>query len=208
MSADFSTSTTKRSSAGASRLCATMIRAFRAPPIFCDSTLTAAVTVPDDHPRHIVIGVGNPYCGDDAAGRMVVRRVAGALPGYVEIAELDGEATSIVAQLQGAQTAIIVDACASGASVGTVLRFDAAAGPLPQETFGVSTHGFGLADAVELTRALGELPAYCVVYAIEGKFFEAGTPPSPQVAAAVEEVARRLCTEFDRLEASVRQSHA
>ena len=154
--------------------------------------------MPDIQPRRILIGVGNPGRGDDAAGRVVARRLVGVLSENVEITELDGEATTVLARLQGAEAAILVDACVSGAPDGTMRRFDAAAAPLPENAFGVSTHGFGLADAIELARTLGDLPAVCTVYAIEGKSFESGTPLTPPVATAVEEVARRVCTEFAR----------
>jgi hypothetical protein len=66
---------------------------------------------------------------------------------------------------------------------------------MPAVVSGISTHGFGPAAAVELARALGLLPRRSVVYAIEGTSFEAGAPLSPPVAAAVAEVARRLCDE-------------
>ena len=68
--------------------------------------------------------------------------------------------------------------------------------PLPQGAFGVSTHGFGLHEAIELARALGQLPSHCVVYAIEGASFETGAPQSPLVAGAVVEVASRLSAEI------------
>jgi hydrogenase maturation protease len=77
-----------------------------------------------------------------------------------------------------------------------VWRFDVGTGPLPQCAFTVSTHGFGLGEAIELARALGSLPPHCVVYAIEGATFEAGAPLSPPVAAAVGDVARRLLAEI------------
>ncbi len=158
--------------------------------------------------RCILVGIGNPDRGDDAAGRLVVRRLVGALPEEIEIVELDGEATALVARLQHVESAILVDTCVSGASAGTVRQFDVASGPLPESTFGVTTHGFGLAEAVELARALGQLPARCVVYAIEGASFEIGKPLSEPVAIAVEEVAVSLRTELAGLEQSGDISHA
>lgn len=148
--------------------------------------------------RHIVLGVGNPDRGDDAAGRKVARLLRWMLPHDVEVSEHDGEATGLLARLEGAAAAFLVDACASEASAGTVRRFDVVATPLPQRMFGVSTHGFGLAEAIELARALGQLPPHCVVYAIEGSSFETGAPLSPQVQAAVADVARRMCDEITR----------
>ncbi len=145
--------------------------------------------------RCLVIGIGNPDRGDDAAGRAVVRLLRGAAPASVEIIEHDGEATALLASLEGAASAWLVDACVSGAPAGTVHRFDVVASPMPQNAFGSSTHGFGVAAAVELARALGQMPGRCVVYGIEGRSFEPGVPLSPPVRAAVADVARRLTRE-------------
>jgi hydrogenase maturation protease len=147
--------------------------------------------------RRIVLGIGNPDRGDDAAGRAVALMLRSASPDSVEIVEQDGEATSLLKHLDGAAAAFLVDACISGVPAGTVRRFDVGAGPLPQAAFGLSTHGFGLAEAIELARALGQLPPVCIVYAIEGSTFEAGAPLSPPVAAAVAVVVRQLRCEID-----------
>ena len=141
--------------------------------------------------RCVVLCIGNPERGDDAAGRAVARALR-ALLDDVEIIEEDGEATRVLARLEGADAAFIVDACASGASPGEIHRIDIGAGPLPLTGFSASTHGFGLAEAVELARALGALPPRCVVYAIEGATFDIGAPLSPAVATAVEIIAARL----------------
>jgi hydrogenase maturation protease len=148
-----------------------------------------------DGPRRIVLGIGNPDRGDDGAGRAVVQLLRGALPADVEVDEHGGEAAALLSRLDGVAEAFLVDACASGAPSGTVQRFDVAVDPLPQGAFGLSTHAFGLAEAVELGRALGQLPARCIVYAIEGTSYEAGAPLSEPVAIAVADVARRLSAE-------------
>jgi hydrogenase maturation protease len=146
--------------------------------------------------RQIVLGIGNAERGDDAAGRAVARLLQGRLPDDVEIAELEGEAMELLARFEGADAAFLVDACWSGAPAGSVRRLDVNVTPLQQGLFSLSTHGFGLAEAVELARALAQLPPYCVVYAIEGATFETGAPLSPAVAAAVADVAGRVQTEI------------
>ena len=146
--------------------------------------------------RVLVLGVGNVNRGDDGAGRAVARALRGVLGAHVEVAECEGQATGILAILETASAALIIDACASGAPAGTVRRFDVSQTPLPQAAFGVSTHGFGLHEAIELARALGQLPARCVVYAIEGAGFETGAPLSPAAAAAVSQVARQVSVEL------------
>jgi hydrogenase maturation protease len=149
-----------------------------------------------DRLRCIVLGVGNADRGDDAAGPAVAQHLQSLLPAGVEVITHSGEATALVAQMEGATSAFLIDACASGAPPGTIHRFDVSAAPMPDIALGLSTHGFGLATAVELARALGQLPRLCIVYAIEGVLFETGTPLSPPVAATVAEVACRLRAEI------------
>ncbi len=152
--------------------------------------------------RHIVVGIGNPDRGDDGAGRAVARLLKGVLPANVTVAEQDGESASLIALLEDAASAILIDACVSGRAAGTVRRFDAGVAPLPEAKFSVSTHGLGLAEAVELARALGQLPARCIVYAIEAASFEDGDSLSPAVAAAVKETSERIRSEFASAEAA------
>ena len=148
-------------------------------------------------PRVIVLGVGNAERGDDGAGRMVARLLNGTLPKNVEIVEHDGEATSLLSRLDGAVSAYVIDACVSKSSPGTIHRIDANREALPNVSSDLSTHGFGLAAAIELGRALGQLPAHVVVYAIEGKSFDAGVALSEPVAAAVSLVAEKIRSEIE-----------
>jgi hydrogenase maturation protease len=148
-------------------------------------------------PGTIVLGIGNVERGDDGAGRAVARFLRHMLGDRVEIIEQDGEATALLARLEGAACAYIIDACMSGAPAGTVHRIDANLSALPQASSDLSTHGFGLAAAVELGRSLGQLPARTIVYAIEAECFEAGAPLSGPVAAATVVVADRIRSEIE-----------
>jgi hydrogenase maturation protease len=150
-----------------------------------------------DRLRRIVIGIGNPDRGDDAAGRIVAQLLRGTLPEDVDLVEHDGETTGLLERFDGATKAFLIDACVSGAPTGTVRRYDVAVTPLPRAAFGVSSHGLGLSEAVELARTLGHLPRSCIVYAIEGESFAVGAPLSPPVATAVADVAARLRVEID-----------
>ena len=84
---------------------------------------------------------------------------------------------------------MVVDAVRSGAAPGTVHRFDVGSGPLPAALrSSASTHLLGLAEALELARALGRLPARVTVYGIEAERFDTGAPVTPRVAAAIDDV--------------------
>jgi hydrogenase maturation protease len=147
----------------------------------------------------LIIGIGNPDRGDDAAGRHVAQLLRPLLPDDVAIAEQNGEATSLVSEMGRAEAVFLIDACASGGSAGTVYRFDAVASPLPAGTFRLSTHGFSLAEAIELARVLDQLPPHCIVYAIEGECFATGAPLSPSVRTGIDDVVRRLLSEINLL---------
>ena len=141
----------------------------------------------------MVIGVGNPWRSDDAAGLEVARRLEAL--GEPAIAH-EGDGSGLLSHWDGVDAVVVVDAASSGAAPGTVHRFDAAAGPLPARLSSSSTHSLGVAEAVELARALGRLPQALVVYAIAGESFEAGEGLTPAVELAVgrlvEELAPRI----------------
>ena len=147
--------------------------------------------------ERLVLGIGNPDRGDDAVGRIVARSLRVHAPADVRIAEQDGEATALLAELQLAQSAWLVDAAQSGVQPGTIHRIDCSSADVVLPGGTVSSHGFGVAEAVGLARALGLLPRQCVVYAVEAADFTPGAEPSPEVAAAAGEVTRRILEELD-----------
>jgi hydrogenase maturation protease len=115
----------------------------------------------------------------------------------VAVLAVEGEATEVMSGWAGCGVAIIIDAVYSGEPPGHVHRLDAASGPLPRELFRLSTHAFGVAEAIELGRALGMLPKRIVVFGIEGRNFDAGSELTPSVAAVVDEVVERILREID-----------
>ncbi|HZO97926.1 MAG TPA: hydrogenase maturation protease [Gaiellaceae bacterium] len=136
-----------------------------------------------------MIGVGNRFRRDDAAGLEAAAHLRGTLPEEVELLEREGEPTSLIDAWRDADAVWLLDAVSSGAPPGTLHRLDAAAGVLPPELFRTSTHHLGLAEAVELARAVGALPPRLVVFGIEAERLEVGEGLSPAVAAAAERAA-------------------
>jgi hydrogenase maturation protease len=149
----------------------------------------------------MVVGVGNALRGDDGAGLEVARRLRErAASAGVAVRELEGEGVGLLDLWEGALAVVIVDTVRSGAAPGTVHRLDATDGPLPA---GVrrssSTHAVGVAEAIELARALGRLPSRVIVYGVEGRDFRAGAALSPAVAASLDGVADAVLREVRRL---------
>ena len=143
----------------------------------------------------LVIGIGNSCRGDDSVGRIVVRMIKRRNFPFLRAIEHEGEGASLMELWRGAGPVIIVDAVTSGSTPGTVHRFDALLESLPGQIFNVSTHGFGLVEAVELARALRQLPARLVVFGIEGELFKVGVKPSIGVQQAIPHVVDRVLEE-------------
>jgi hydrogenase maturation protease len=96
---------------------------------------------------------------------------------------------ALVDRLAGADDVVVVDAMRSGRRPGHVSWFDAGRAPLPAAMArSASTHGWGVAEAIELARALGTLPARLTVVGIEGQDFSAGEGLSTPVTQAVRRV--------------------
>ncbi|MDP3063937.1 MAG: hydrogenase maturation protease, partial [Chloroflexota bacterium] len=110
----------------------------------------------------------------------------------VAVVEATGDGASLLDVWQGHEHVVIFDAVSSGAVPGAVHRFDVCARPLSAKLLRSSTHAFGLADAIELARALGQLPPRLVVYGIEGERFEVGAGLSREVKRAVNEVVNEV----------------
>ena len=146
-----------------------------------------------------MIGVGNPYRGDDAAGLAAAERLQSRVPDGVSVLPCEQEPSRIIDAWKGAQAAVIVDAVQSGADPGTLHRVDASREPVPAQVFRSSTHAFGVGEAIELARALGRLPERIVVYGVEGATFAAGVGLTPPVETAVEGVVEAVLRDLERL---------
>jgi hydrogenase maturation protease len=138
----------------------------------------------------LIIGFGNPDRGDDAAGPMVARLLAGRVG--ARVLERHGDALALLSEWEAAESLVLVDAAAPMGVPGCIHRLDLAAADLPRELAAGSTHAFGLAEAVALSRRLGTLPTRTLVYAIEGACFDPGAAVCPAVAEAVGAVAEEL----------------
>jgi hydrogenase maturation protease len=144
----------------------------------------------------LILGCGNPDCSDDCAGVLVARRLREM---GIAAHEFTGDPLALIEAWNGAREVILIDTVVSGAAPGAVTVWDAANTPLPPDQFCCSTHAFGVAEAVEIARALGRLPPKLVIYGIEGIRFDVGGSLSTEVAAAVE----RLAGEIGRIAQAV-----
>jgi hydrogenase maturation protease len=141
-----------------------------------------------------------PNRGDDAAGILMARRLAER---GIETVQHRGGILDLIEIWGTADCVVVVDAVLSGAAPGTLHIRDALTPELRNDVFRSSTHAFGLADAVNLARALDRLPEKLTIYGIEAAQFVPGTPPCSQVLAAVDcavkHIASRLSSDAKNL---------
>ena len=140
----------------------------------------------------LIIGCGNRQRSDDGAGILVAERLREL---GIEVDMRIGDALELIEAWYGADDVILVDAVLTGAPVGTVQAWDGRQ-PLALVRTNASTHGLGVAEAIELAHILDQLPIRLRVYGIEGRRFELGTEISPQVQRAVAEVVGRIIADL------------
>ena len=134
----------------------------------------------------VFVGIGQPAAGDDGVGLLVARALA--VRGH-ETRE-SADASILLTLLEDERRVVVVDAVVDGGVAGSVLQLDLgalASGPAP-----LSSHGLGVAEALELARTLYGAQVVAGVQ-IVGIAIDHPTGAmlglSPAVAAAVEPAA-------------------
>lgn len=147
----------------------------------------------------LFLGVGNLHRGDDGVGPAMAEKFIadGSFSAAgVDVVSHGGEGASLMSLWEGLEKVVVVDAMMSHRKAGLVQRFDVNKEPLQSGVFRYSSHLFGLAEAVEMARALRKLPKSLIVYGIEGKGFVFGEPFSAPVARAAKKVEKEIFREF------------
>lgn len=139
----------------------------------------------------LVVGVGNAYRCDDAAGLAVIELLRDRLPAYV-LKTSDGEPSSLLELLASHDRVIIVDAARADAEPGTVFSYDARRWAAPPAGLGSSTHVVDVGEIVELARALDQLPSELAILAVVGEDFAHGQALSPRVRQAIPRLADEI----------------
>jgi hydrogenase maturation protease len=137
----------------------------------------------------VVLGVGNEFRRDDGAGPAVVTRLRGQVPAGVELLITDGEPARMIDAWAGAGVAVIVDAVRAEPAVPgrlhrLVLHRPGTGGARP-----VSSHGFGVDEAIGLALALDRMPGRLIVHAVEAGDLSQGVGLTPAVAAVIDVLA-------------------
>lgn len=139
----------------------------------------------------LVVGVGNRSRGDDSVGPRVVDAVQARLA-HVATYLAHGDLSDLVMRWDLEEHVIVVDAMVSGRPPGSIVEVDALAERLRIDDDLLSSHGVGLAEAVELARALDRLPARLTILAVEAEQFEHFGEVGADLTNAIGQVVDRI----------------
>lgn len=155
-----------------------------------------------------IIGIGNLFRGDDAAGLLAARKVGERLPDSVRVIESNGDLTMLLDCFRQHESVYIIDAvCVPGSTPGRprgrrqiskIHDFDGRSQAPAQAEFLASSHAFGVLQAIALARTLGTLPRRLRVLGIEGCEFGMQEGVSRPTSKAIEKVVAIVVTEVEK----------
>lgn len=145
----------------------------------------------------IIVGIGNPYRGDDIAGWAVIdglQKIAGTA---LKLVKQQGDIAELLEIFARHKSVYLVDACRSGELSGTWQRIDVHQQPIPPDNARTSTHGFSVSQAIALAKNLDQLPNKLILYAISGDNYSISSNPSPAVSKSIDSVIKAIFNEED-----------
>jgi len=138
--------------------------------------------------KTVVLGLGNPYLGDDGVGIAVVAELQRRNMGRSFLVRAHQTFDLwLLSEYSGASKLIIVDAVRSGSAPGTVTEYDIAPRPGPLSSL-PGLHSLELHDLVDFASRMGLLSCPVTIIGIEPKDCEVGEGLSPEVERAIPEV--------------------
>lgn len=145
----------------------------------------------------IIVGIGNSFRGDDAAGWAVIDGLKETAGSAIELVKLRGDIAELLDIFARHKSVYLVDACSSNGPAGSWQRIDAQQQALPPENTQTSTHGFSVGQAVALAKNLDQLPNKLILYAITGDNYSITSTLSPAVAKSIDSVILAILNEED-----------
>ncbi len=151
--------------------------------------------------RVVVLGVGNLIMGDEGVGVRCVQRLEaeGALPPDTVILDGGTSTHELLGDLEDLDLLVIVDAVATGGAPGSLVRLEGDAIPSILSNT-LSPHQHGIHDLLGTLQLLGRAPKRVVLVGVTPLRMTLSLELSPEVAAALPELAARVCAEVKRPE--------
>lgn len=136
-----------------------------------------------------ILGLGSPH-GDDRAGWRLIQMLEGQLPANARAIAIKAP-IELLDHLAACERLIVVDACRTGRTPGTVTRIE-----WPDDRISVhhhrGTHNLDLDRALRLARQLDKLPTEVILFGIEIEACRPGTSLSGKVEQALDDLRRQV----------------
>jgi hydrogenase maturation protease len=158
--------------------------------------------------RIAVLGVGNLIMSDEGVGVRAVEKLEREqlLPAWIACIDGGTSTHELLDSLDRLELLVIVDAMASSAAPGTVVRLEGAEIPSAFSNK-LSPHQHGINDLLATLKLVGSAPARVVLFGVVPERISLGMELSPVVAAALPELCRSIvsevaCYEQDKVNAA------
>lgn len=142
-----------------------------------------------DKNKFLILGIGNKFRSDDGAGVAAAEKIRKFGVEKFDVKIIDGEGTNIMETWKGYENVIIIDAVQKKGRAGKIYEINANTDELESDFFNYSSHAFGLAEAVNVSRVMNKLPKLLIVYGIEGQHFNFDTKLSGKIEKSVNKIA-------------------
>jgi len=145
----------------------------------------------------LILGVGNPLCGDDAVGIRAVEALLQRDDLPPEVAVIDGgtEGIGLIPLMESYRRVILVDAAQMGLPPGAIRRFRWQDAEFAAHERALSLHQSDLSDALALAAALRCLPQEVVIYVVQPHTMGWDQPLSRAVERALPALIEALINE-------------
>lgn len=145
----------------------------------------------------VIVGIGNPYRGDDAAGWAVIDGLMEKVGSGIKLVKLRGDIAELIDIFAQYKTVYLVDACRINASKGAWQRIDAQKQSIIEANPQTSTHGFSVSQAISLAKNLDQFPNKLILYLISGDNYTICDRVSSSVHKSIELVIKAILNEKD-----------
>jgi hydrogenase maturation protease len=148
----------------------------------------------------LILGIGNPLCGDDGAGIRLAEIIAeGELPQGVQIEQAGLPGLGLPTWLEGRATVILLDAVEMGLAPGDWRRLEWGQVDFAMQEGALSLHQPDLSSGLALAQALSLIPERLEIYAIQPGTTEPGAAMSAEVSAILPGLADIILDELSEL---------
>lgn len=140
-----------------------------------------------------IIGIGNPWRGDDGIGWAMIDYLCGKID-IIHFYKIRDDLTELLDLFSRYSKVFLIDACDGPCWNKQWERLDLFQHALSPDKISSSTHTLNLHQAIELANVFEQLPSQLILYAIFGKQFHQPTLSS-EVAALIPLIAEEIIQE-------------